>query len=239
MNMRHRHFLRSLLPAFLSGFFFQMPVRAAVTYYGPIPYRQRSDSPFHSEIQAGHGYLETFEDRVLNTPNVSIRGGAGILRDQGVDEDDGVLDDRGLSWLPYAFGGLSDLGFPWVFEITFTPNPEGMYPRFVGFALLGFIQESSLERYSTFYQFFDPSGHSLPGGILSAPVPVLPDDTQRLSSLGDQFVGAYSDQGIASVLIGYTNRFDHLQYGYSIIPEPSGTVMLNGAAFVLALRRRR
>ena len=156
-----------------------------------------------------------------------------------MDEDDGVLDGRGLSWLPYAFGGLSDLGVPWVFEITFTPNAEGYYLSFVGFALLGFLQESSLERYSTFYQFFDPSGQSLSDGMLSAPVPILPDDTQRMSSLGDEFVGAYSEQGIARVLIGYTNRFDHLQYGYSIIPEPAGTVTLSGAAIAFALRRRR
>jgi hypothetical protein len=41
------------------------------------------------------------------------------------------------------------------------------------------------------------------------------------------------------VLIGYTNRFDHLQYGYSVIPEPAEGVTVSGAALILALRRRR
>ena len=213
-------------------------VEAATVFYGPVPYRQRSDSPFNSEIQAGDGYLETFEDQQLSTPNVSIRGGA-IWRFQGVDEDDGVLDNRALSYVQYTTSGLTDLGPPWTFEITFTPNPEGHYPTFVGFALLGFIPESLPERYSRFYQFFDPAGQSLSDGVLSVPVVVVPVGTDELSSLGDQFVGAYADQGISRVLIGYTNRFDHLQYGYSIIPEPSGTVMLSGSALFLALRRRR
>ncbi len=237
MNHRHPHFaLKLLLP--ISALACIMDSAEAAVFYGPTSYRQRSDSPFNSEIQAGNGYLETFEDRLLSTPNVNIRGG-GISRFQGVDEDDGVLDDRALCYVQYTTSGLTDLGAPWTFEITFTPNENGLFPRFVGFSLLGFIPESSPERYSRFFQFFDPAGQSLSDGIMSVPVVVVPDDTQELSSLGDQFVGAYADRGIARVLIGYTNRFDHLQYGYSVIPEPGGTMTLSGAAIAFALRRRR
>ncbi len=68
------------------------PLTAAVTVFGPIPYRQRSDSPFYQGILEGNIYLEDFEDGELNTPGVAISDNGRILRDISVDEDDGMLN---------------------------------------------------------------------------------------------------------------------------------------------------
>lgn len=58
---------------------------AATTVFGPLPYRQRSESPFYRGIQEGTIYLEDFEDGQLSPQGVTMRSGAIVL-DQGVDE---------------------------------------------------------------------------------------------------------------------------------------------------------
>ena len=66
---------------------------AATTIFGPLPYQQKSDSPFYQGIQDGTIYLEDFEDGQISPPGVAMSAGA-ILRDQGVNDDDGVVDGR-------------------------------------------------------------------------------------------------------------------------------------------------
>ena len=208
---------------------------ASVALYGPLPYRGRADSPFYAGIQRGAILLEDFEDRTL-TPGVSVTTGA-ITAGPGVDEDDGGIDGYGFNHIWFTNTGAPGLPSPFGIEIKFTADEQGRYPNYVGFALLGFNLQS-LPDYTQFYQFFGPDGKSLTDTPLNSVVPRLPDGTDSSSTLGDRFVGAWSDTGIARVIVGATNRFDHLQFGYSI-PEPGQAALVTWVALQLAARRRR
>ena len=209
---------------------------SAAVFYGPTPYRQRSDSPFYAGIQKGTIYLEDFEDRQVSPPYVSLTTGHAVFA-QGVDEDDGRLDNEGLDYVWYNTTAVPGAGAPWTHEIIFSPTPSGLFPLFAGFVLPGFTRESLMLDVIRLYQFFDANGNSLSPDPLSMMAPKVPDNTPEASTLGDRFVGAYSELGISRVLLGATVRFDHLQYGYSI-PEPgtAGLLALTGMAL---LRRRR
>ena len=92
----------------------QQSLLAAITIFGPLPYQQKSDSPFYQGILDHTIYLEDFEDGQLTPPGVAIRSGA-IVRDQGVDEDDSVVDGHGSGRVWHALGRyLSDYGVPWL-----------------------------------------------------------------------------------------------------------------------------
>ncbi len=210
---------------------------AASLIFGPIPYRQRSDSPFYRGIQEGTIVLEDFEDGELNTPGVAISNNGRILRDRSVDEDDGTLDVMGTGSVWVATQGyVPELGEPWFHEITFSPDTERGYPTYVGFALLGYSKppQAMVQR---LYRGYDGAGTDFTG-IVAFDVPHLPAGTLFYSTVGDQFAGIYNDQGISRVIIGgFARTLDHLQYGWAI-PEP-GTVTLTGAAVALLLAQRR
>ena len=209
---------------------------AATTVFGPLPYRQRSDSPFYRGIKEGTIHLEDFEDGQVTPPGVAMSTGA-ILRDQGVDEDDGIVDGLGLNRVWSARGQyLPDFGVPWLHEIKFTPDPIKGYPTYVGFALLGFNIFPG-EMPVRLYRGYDGTGADFTGDV-RINVIYLPSGTTDASTGGDQFAGMYSDHGISRVIIGgAAGRFDHLQFGWAI-PEP-GTVTLAGFVAALLLSRRR
>ena len=214
-----------------------LPSHAAnVALFGPVPYRRRADSPFYAGIQRGTIVLEDFEDRTL-AAGVSVTTGT-IAGGQGVDEDDGGVDGIGFNRVWFTNTGAPGLPSPFGIEMKFSADDKGRYPNYVGFALLGYNQISLATEYYQFYQFFDPDGNSLTPDPLSSLVPRVPDDTPTSSSIGDRFVGAWSETGIARVIIGATNRFDHLQFGYSI-PEPETSALTAGMMLLLARRRRR
>lgn len=88
---------------------FCLPDAGATTYFYVLPYKDRSQNPFWQGVLDGTMYLEDFEDRSLNTPNVTGSGG-GIYQTKdfpNVDGDDGSLDGRqyGFTWTSYAGDG--------------------------------------------------------------------------------------------------------------------------------------
>ena len=210
-------------------------LQGATTAFGPLPYRQRSDSPFYRGIQEGTIYLEDFEDGQLSPPGVAIRNGQPN-RDQGVDEDDGTVNGLGNNMVWRTSGNiLPDYGVPWEIEISFAPDPVRGYPTYVGFALLGYSTLSPPATPYDLYRGYDGTGNDFTGEVRIDTVR-LPSNTPYYSTAGDQFVGMYSDQGISKVILS-PMRFDHLQFGWAI-PEP-GTFSLAGLSAALLLARRR
>ncbi len=211
-------------------------VSAATTTFGPLPYRQKSDSPFYQGIIDGTIYLENFEDGQLSPPGVAIRNGQPD-EDQGVDEDDGLIDGLGRNMIWYSPGNfLPDYGVPWLFEINFTRDSVRGYPTYVGFALVGYSNLPPGAMPYSLYRGYDSEGNDVTGDVKIDRIN-LPIGTPYYSTAGDLFVGMYNDQGISRVIIGAAGRFDHLQFGWAV-PEP-GTVTLSGLAVVLLLKRRR
>lgn len=101
----------------------------AATVFGPVPYHQRSDSPFYAGLQQGSFLFENFEDQQLNTPGVSINYG-NPDQDQGVDEDDGVVDGMSRNWVWATIGtNFEERGQQWSTEIKFAQDSLQGYPR--------------------------------------------------------------------------------------------------------------
>ncbi len=227
---------RSPWYALLPVLFAPLRLDAVVTVFGPVPYQKTSDSPFYEGIQGGTLYLEDFEDALLNTPGVSIAGGFPA-RFPGVDGDDGVLDNRsnGLIWRTHG-GSLPEYGDVWSTEIKFESSEEQGYPKYAGLVLPGFSTLSEgFDSYDLF-RAYDGLGNDVTGDIRVKMVR-LPPSTPSTSTLGNQFIGIYSDNGISKVLLAGT-ALDHLQYGYAI-PEPGSALMLATAGSLVLLRRQR
>ena len=155
---------------------------------------------------------------------------------QGVDEDDGVLNDRNIGWVWYS-SAVAGLDNRWMHEIAFPANGEGQRPLYAGLALLGFEEQTHSLRPSYYLQVFDGDNQPLSTTDYLIPRAVVPDGTEQASSLGDQFVGFYSERGICRILVGNTLRIDHLQFGMTI-PEPGAAGLLLGT-LLIGLRCRR
>jgi hypothetical protein len=197
----------------------------AAVLFGPVLYRQASDSPFYAGIQSGDIQLEDFEDQRLSIPGVSVNVNR-ILLAAGVDADDGLLDGVGYN---YAWGGGRFM------DIDFASDPSKGYPRYVGMALIGYTNYPPNIEVTSYYEAFDPLGFSITGE-LRIKVAHRPPGTSDYWTGGDQFMGLYSESGISRIRILATG-FDHLQVGWSI-PE-SGISGMALAALVACFNCRK
>ena len=212
---------------------------AATVTYTSLPYRSRADSPFYQSIQNGTTYVEDFEDRFANTPGLSTSTGKTFdSLGQSVDEDEGLLNNLGLgrAWVvPNA--SLVPEGPPFSVRASFRPDSSGNYPTHAGAVILGYTSLNvGLLRY---FQAFDANGTAIPNSFLSELIPVLPNTTSQASTLGDRFFGLSYDGGISSIVLGSSLYFDHIQYGYGAIPEPSTGMLAVGGVLALTLPRKR
>jgi hypothetical protein len=198
----------------------------AAVLFGPVLYRQASDSPFYAGIQSGDIQLEDFEDQRLSIPGVSVNRNR-ILLAEGVDADDGLLDGVGYnySW----FGG-------WFTDFNFAPDPSQEYPRYVGLALLGYSNYPPEIAGVKLYEAYDSLGFSITGEV-SIQAVSRPAGTSEYWTGGDQFMGLYSESGISRIRV-LARGFDHLQVGWSI-PEPGTAALTVAALAACALRRIR
>jgi hypothetical protein len=172
----------------------------------------------------------------VSPAGVAIRNGQPN-QDQGVDEDDGVVDGLGNNMVWYSPGNfLPEYDGLWVFEISFTPHPVNGLPTFVGFALLGYTTFPPPVISQWRYRAYDDAGTDFTGDIAVDRI-YLPPSTPYFSTEGDRFVGLYNSEGIRKVLI-FSSRFDHLQFGWAI-PEPGVTALCGLSASFLLCRRRR
>ena len=157
---------------------------------------------------------------------------------QSVDEDEGVLDNLGLgrAWIvPNA--SLVPEGPPFSVRVSFAPDALGNYPTHAGAVILGFtpVDFGNLR----YFQAFDANEDVIFSTPLNQLVPVLPGTTPLGSTRGDRFFGMIHEGGISSIVLGSSLYFDHVQYGYGAIPEPSTGMLAVGGILALASRRKR
>jgi hypothetical protein len=212
-------------------------LEAATVTYSNLPYRGRSDSPFYQSIQNGTTYVEDFEDKLFNTPGIASTN-ARIFDsgDRSVDEDDGRRDNLGPGWCLTADRGRPSEGSPYLLEISFSQDSAGQLPTHVGAAILGYtLLNFEALRY---FQAFDSTGAAILDSPLTAPILVLPGSTPYRSTLGDTFFGIEFAGGISRIIAGGSYSFDHIQYGYGSIPEPSSGLLAAGSLVVFFRRSR-
>jgi hypothetical protein len=190
---------------------------SAQTLLGPTPYTSQANSPFAALISGGTVVLETFEDGLLNVPNVTASAGApfgpsGIT--DSVDADDGTIDGSGIAGNSF-FSGSGATG------ITFTFNPAAPngLPTHVG------IVWTDGDGTTTF-EAFGPGGVSL--GVIG-PV-ALADGSFTGGTAEDRFFGVINPAGVSSIRISNTLggiEVDHLQFGRAAATPPAPATTAN------------
>ena len=176
-----------------------------VTLLGPTPYLSTANSPFLTDINAGHVYLETFECGTLTVPGVTPSTGTiippgfeGFI--DSVDGDDGVIDGSGLAGHSLFSGdGATGITF------TFNQTTLGAFPTQAGIVWTD-------GGGTTTFEAFGPTGTSL-GTI--GPVAIA-DGSNSGETAEDRFFGVIFAGGISAIKISNSAggiEVDHLQYG--------------------------
>jgi hypothetical protein len=191
-------FMSKLTVCFSLLLFLPSETHAQVTYFGPVPYLQLSDTP--AGFSALPIKLENFEDGVLDSElaSASIAIVAPSPQTDSVDIDDGVLDGSGLGGHS-AFSGVP-------VEVTFSTRPLSAG---VVWTDGGFLTNVSFEA-------FDASGVSL--GVHG---PFSVGDTNNSGGTNeDRFFGAHHPGGISKIRISHTSggyEIDHVQWTKNLI----------------------
>lgn len=196
---------------------------AAQTMLGPSAYLSFADSPFSGLTFSTYFHHETFEDGLFNVPGVSKSAGSVIGpggSTDSVDADDGAIDGSGTN-------GRSVFGFGTV-TFTFNDGVLGALPTHVGI-----VWTDGGNPTFTAYA----SGGSLLGTVTGS----FADGSTSGTTAEDRFLGIIHTGGISHITINASSwEYDHLQYGYTAIPEPSTWAALAGAgALIGAVVRRR
>lgn len=181
-------------------------------FLGPLPYLSFADSPF-SNKKFRYFHLENFEDRLLNTPGVTVSSGQIVGPEEpwaltdSVDADDGNKDGSG-----FKGHALWSVNGTMGFTFTFDAKSLGQLPTHVGIVWT----DGPTSTLVTF-EAFDSKGQSL-GTVSGSDFSGL-NETRTFE---DRFFGIIHPGGISSIKItsppnpgasGSGIEVDHLQYG--------------------------
>lgn len=200
--------IRSIVTACTVAAAFCAASAGAQTFLGPTPYTSQADSPFAAQIAAGTVVLETFEDGLLNVPNVTASIGApfrSTIATDSVDADDGTIDGSGARGVSFLWGG-GRVGI----TFTFNPAAPGGLPTHAGIVWTDGAG-------NTRFLAFGPGGELL-GTI--GPVAIA-DDKFGGETGEDRFFGVINAAGISSIWISNDSagiEVDHLQFGVAAAP---------------------
>lgn len=202
--------IRSIVTSCMVAAAFCAAPAGAQTFLGPTPYTSQAASPFAALITGGTVVLETFEDGLLNVPNVTASAGApfgpGGITDS-VDADDGTIDGFGTAgWSFFSGSGAAGITF------TFNPAAPGGLPTRAGIVWTDGAG-------TTTFEAFGPGG--VPLGTIG-PVAIA-DGTFTGTTGEDRFFGVINAAGISSIRISNTSggiEVDHLQFSVAAAPPP-------------------
>jgi len=178
----------------------------AVTFLGPTPYLDASNTPL--DVAAPDFVLEDFEDGLLNQLGVSATAGAPLAPGadtDSVDGDDGLVDGLGRDGHSF-FASDGPLGITFQFDATAL---DGL-PREVGIVWTDGEGEVTFEAFDAF------------GVPLGAVGPVaLGDGRTDGATPEDRFFGVVNDGGVSAIHIANSAggiEVDHLQFGGINLP---------------------
>jgi len=208
------------------------PASAGLTLYGPTAYSRQADSPF-AGLTMSYFHLEDFEDRLLNTPGVTVDTGYSTkpsypaLYTDSVDGDDGILDCLGRdgnSW--FAPSGTAGLTF------TFDAGVLGALPTHAGIVWTDGLNPVTFQAYDASGALLGTIGpHNLADGNFAG------------GTCEDRFFGISDCGGIWKIRItsGASGiEVDHLQYGYeTCVPVPGAALLGTLGLSVAGWRLRR
>ncbi len=196
------------------------------TFLSPTPYLQFADSPWATGTFT-YFHLDTIEDHALNTPGATLTNGIVTSSSFGlssivdsVDEDDGSIN--GTNGFNGVFG---DSLFGGLIRIDFSASILGNLPTHAGMVWTdGGVAT---------FEAFDANGISL-GEVSNNSA----DGGNFGGTEEDRFFGIEYAGGISAIQFSaQSNEADHVQYGYSPVPEPATMAIFGLGA--LALRRRK
>tara|TARA_B110000908_G_scaffold73526_1_gene88618 strand:- start:907 stop:1686 length:780 start_codon:yes stop_codon:yes gene_type:complete len=168
-------------------------------------------------------FLEDVQDGQFDTPGVSFSGGGVVARtadgrnssNNGGSNTDNVAEDI-LIRSSFRIVGTLRADFS-------AASLGGELPTYVG--LVFAERTNQLTREIIAYDSDDN---------------VLETLTQVSGSqVSDQFLGLSTATGISYVTVTGDNEYDHFQYGFQAVPEPTTTALLGLGGLALILRRRK
>ncbi len=211
---------------------------ANAEFLGPTPYLSFADSPF-ANVAFDSFTLEDLEDGAFDPVGATasagwIVNGPGAQTDS-VDGDDGVIDGSGTGGHSFYSGQATSS-----LTITFdAPLLGGLLPTHAGIVWTDVGSSTPTSGFDDVtFSALDASGVSL-GSI--GPF-LLGDGLVTGETAEDRFFGVVNLAGISSFTITMSNsvdwEVDHVQFGTTAIPEPSGLALISLGAGVVLLRRR-
>lgn len=192
----------------------EVKISSQATFIGPSSYQAFArDSPFAKlKPDSPYFFLETFEDKTVDTKGLTIDHGRALFGQEhvggtypadSVDEDDGLMDGNGNKGVSWAADSKT-------LTISFDKTALGNYPNYAGLVFTDSWGKPSTITYIAYGEDGAP--------ISSIGPMTLGDSTTTYGETAeDKFIGFSYQGGIKALQIQSDNPYfeiDHAQYGW-------------------------